>query len=183
MAVLTNAGCPPLPVTLERFEAKLHRDKVELYWKTSSEINFSHFEIEHKTDKKERQSIAHVAQNQSSAYTYSHEQPLPGLNYYRLKMVDLDGTTEFSNWRVIDFGKDSYFATIWQSGAYIINLDTNMPASNITLFDTKGKAYSLAKSQDQATVQEIMLPKLPAGLYIIELQNSKKTLRKKLMIK
>ncbi|MEI6594074.1 MAG: choice-of-anchor E domain-containing protein [Bacteroidota bacterium] len=82
-----------LPVTLVNFTANKQADKTVLVkWTTASEINNSHFIVEHSTDAVNFTQIEVVkgAGNtiSSTNYSYTHVNPVNGLNYYRLTQVD-----------------------------------------------------------------------------------------------
>jgi len=89
-----------LPVTLTKFTASQVGDRVDLNWETASESNNSHFVIERSTDNRDFKAIGEVKgkgnSNTKTRYSYSDKKPSPGKNYYRLKQVDLDGKSSFS---------------------------------------------------------------------------------------
>ncbi|MEL6591618.1 MAG: DUF1501 domain-containing protein, partial [Bacteroidota bacterium] len=85
------------PVSLTHFEGQVDElGRVELRWGTSSELNNDYFEIERSSDGRLFQSFERIqgAGNSTSELSYSlmDEDPLPGVSYYRLKQVDLDGS-------------------------------------------------------------------------------------------
>jgi hypothetical protein len=90
----------PLPITLLYLDSELIDDNVELTWATSEEEDFSHFIIQHSVNGSVYKDLAYVpgaGYNTESInqYSYTHELPVIGTNYYRLKAVDLDGTFEY----------------------------------------------------------------------------------------
>jgi len=90
-----------LDVELAYFKAILQNHQTILNWSTASETNNSGFEIEHSTDGTNWQMLDFergqgTSQN-SHIYTYTHETPSTGINYYRLKQVDFDGGYEYSD--------------------------------------------------------------------------------------
>jgi len=88
-----------LPVELANFRAQEGACQIELEWATESEVNSSHFQIERSVDGKRFTQIGEVeAAGFSTAYrVYDFVDELPsGDNYYRLKIIDRDGTTEYS---------------------------------------------------------------------------------------
>jgi hypothetical protein len=90
-----------LPVEVVDFKASLENDRtVSLTWTTASEINTEKFEIERSIDGTRFESIHAVeAQGFTSAvqhYRYFDQPNFTGSIYYRLKMVDLDGSFAYS---------------------------------------------------------------------------------------
>ncbi len=87
-----------LPINLLSFKAKKMKDKVELSWKTSSEINNNYFTIEKSIDGYMYQEIGRVsgAGNSSQILNYSFfdDNPFRGVTYYRLSQTDYNGESE-----------------------------------------------------------------------------------------
>ncbi|MBS1665539.1 MAG: FG-GAP repeat protein, partial [Bacteroidetes bacterium] len=97
----------PLPVTLLDFSGHSEQADVVLNWSTAMEQNSSYFQIERSQDNQHFTVIGKVAAagnaSQQTNYTYTDASPASGNNYYRLKMVDLDGTATYSRIVVINF--------------------------------------------------------------------------------
>jgi hypothetical protein len=76
-----------------------------LTWATASEKQFSHFEIQQSFDGKSFQSLDRVNSKGGSTQGGQYEKQildhLAGKVFYRLAMVDLDGTIQYSPIRVI----------------------------------------------------------------------------------
>jgi len=87
-----------LPVKLISFDATLVGCNVDLNWVTESEINFSHFEVERSTDGREFRTIERIeafGPGTRKVYNFLDKNTMSS-NYYRLKMIDLDGTYSYS---------------------------------------------------------------------------------------
>jgi len=87
---------PSFPVKISVFEASSYESKIKLNWKTKEETNFSGFEIHKSYDGKSFESIGFVSGTGEGNYVFSDNSPKSGNNYYRLKMIDKDGSSEFS---------------------------------------------------------------------------------------
>lgn len=105
-----------LPITLRSFTATKNDRSVNLDWTTSSESNGSHFEIERSQDLEVWTALGTVAAVGESTILQDYaflDDKLP-LNarsyhktfYYRLKMVDLDEQSEYSEIRSVRFDLD-----------------------------------------------------------------------------
>ncbi len=90
-----------LPVELATFSAASIGGKVVLNWQTATEKNNGSFEVERKANDGKWSTIGRVQGNgtttESHNYSYTDEKPVDGINYYRLKQVDFDGTFDYSN--------------------------------------------------------------------------------------
>ncbi len=97
-------GCTPAELVL--FDGVAKGDVNELVWETASELNTAWYIVERSIDNKDAwQELGRVkaAGNSLTAlnYNFTDAKPLT-LGYYRLKMVDVDGTFEYSNSIVLD---------------------------------------------------------------------------------
>jgi hypothetical protein len=100
----TNSVTTPLPIELISFEGVLEENIVKLNWKTASETNNSHFELEKSNDGFEFKKIAALpskglngSSNSLLTYTAIDADLTEKLYYYRLKQVDLDGSFKYSS--------------------------------------------------------------------------------------
>jgi hypothetical protein len=90
----------PLYVDLISFFVKKDLTSAELQWASGTEIDHDYYSIERSADAQNWESIAVVEgkgnANGMTFYQYKDVQPLPGKNYYRLKMVDNSGIPDYS---------------------------------------------------------------------------------------
>lgn len=173
-AVYSINWITPLPVSLLNFEVSKNNNIVILKWATASEQNNAVFHIEHSTDAANWKNIGFAkskAENGNSSarldYSHHHNSPAVGINYYRLKQMDIDGKFSISNVRQISFDQ-----------AKAINIHPN-PATNvltvegidandaITVTDVLGKEVMTAKGSN-ATLQ-IDIAHLNAGTYYLNI--------------
>lgn len=98
---ITIDGCI-LPIQLRSFTGENEGNTNTLYWVTDSEHNSSHFDVERSKNGIDFNYIGSIIADQNNPYMYVDETPYIGTNYYRLKMVDLDFTYDFSNIIAID---------------------------------------------------------------------------------
>ena len=96
-----------LPVTLLQFVATLKNDQVQLQWSTVNEVNNKQFLVERSADRTHFAEIVTVtgAGNSTRINNYNaiDFHPLTGVNYYRLKQIDVDGSFTYSGIRAINF--------------------------------------------------------------------------------
>jgi poly(beta-D-mannuronate) lyase len=98
-----------LPVKLTSFTAKPNGKNVLLSWRVSSEINMYAYEIQFSTGVNSFEKIGAVtARNSisSSFYSFTHTTPVAGKLYYKLKMMDKDGSFAYSPVSVVDLSKN-----------------------------------------------------------------------------
>ena len=100
--VTITLPCAVLPVTLINFTAQpVDNKKVNLAWQTAQELNTSSYIVERGTDGVHFTTLGSVASlaNTSSAnnYNYTDNAPNQGVNYYRLRIVDVNSNFKYSN--------------------------------------------------------------------------------------
>lgn len=91
-------SCDPLPIDLATFTGDFENNSVVLDWSTYSEINNSHFVIEHSLNGIDYKEIANIQGSGNSSqilyYKFVDTQAIEGYNYYRLKQNDFNGQSE-----------------------------------------------------------------------------------------
>ena len=92
----------PLPLEIISFTGRLIDDqKVLLEWKTANEEDVENFIVQHSSDGISYSTIGikkAKGNNQNGFFSYDlfHLRPVRGINYYRLKTMDIDGSTMLS---------------------------------------------------------------------------------------
>ncbi len=180
-----------LPVDLVEFNAKpISNQQVELDWITSSELNTSFFEVEHSNDGLNFNSIGiepAVGNTQvEQEYNYIHSRPLPGVNFYRLRMVDQDNTAEYSpirsaEIRPTDDNEFDLYPNPVKQQQRVTMLKSTSEVVRLQLFNTNG---SLAFSKEIAEDGFSLPAKVGAGIYLYVIsRNNNQILRQgKLMV-
>jgi len=90
----------PLPVVLVDFNVNAIENLGVLSWSTSSEVNSDYFDVQRSEDGIQWITIGRQAASQQSnvtqKYGFNDSEPIMGTSYYRLKMVDTDGSFAYS---------------------------------------------------------------------------------------
>lgn len=86
-----------LPVELIEFRANLSNAGVQLVWETALPGTLNHFEIEHSSQSNNWETIGKIAFSPNEGrYSLLDPNPKSGIHFYRLKMMDIDGSFEYS---------------------------------------------------------------------------------------
>lgn len=97
----SSTGDNPLPVELSGFTAQIHDGVVNITWKTLSEVNNDYFILERGSQTALLHNLTKIDGQGNSTqvvnYLMLDSDPLVGLNYYRLKQVDFDGSYKYSS--------------------------------------------------------------------------------------
>jgi len=172
---------PPLPVELVTFTGRSDRSDVLLTWTTASEQQNAGFSVQHLRNG----AYADVgwvrgAGTTSSEQTYTHRvEALPsGAHRFRLKQVDLDGTTAYSPEIEVTVGPPQQ---ITLSAPYpnptrsMTRVDYDVPRDGlveISVHDVLGRRVQTVVARSQPAGQHTTTIKtegLPSGLYIVRL--------------
>lgn len=201
LTVMTNG----LPVELTSFEGKLDVScQVSLYWNTESETNFSHYEVERSMNGNDFLTYEIFPGEggplapQSYRYVDLESSYLEGKVYYRLKMVDLDGTFDYSKVVVLslgncdsDYGIQLYPNPVLATGELRmvyedehISQDENI---QVLVYDIMGKIlkFQTFSSEETRAGVYIDINGLSAGSYIlfVRKENTEYGRKKKFIVK
>ncbi|MBK6914244.1 MAG: T9SS type A sorting domain-containing protein [Ignavibacteriales bacterium] len=90
----------PLPVELSLFSGRIIGGNIILNWETATEVRNYGFDVEKSIDGKNFSKFGFVQGNGNSNstkyYSFEDNSPETGINYYRLKQIDTDGSFEYS---------------------------------------------------------------------------------------
>lgn len=164
--------CSTVPVTWENpLWTSIKDNKVLLYWSVAQELNNDYFAIEHSVDGFSFKEIGAIDGNGNSyspkSYTFIHEEPETGINYYRIRQVDLDGTYKYSHIVLVDYEGDKI--SIYPNPAYntlYINTGISVRAN---LYDQFG--HLVAKYSFLEGINSIDIGALISGMYLLKLEN------------
>ena len=175
---VTDAVYVLLPGTIDGFDAGLSNGKVKLGWQLLNIDNLQQQVIERSTDGISYSTLCSLAATKPGPQAAFDEHPLPGRNYYRLKLVNSDGMTgTYSMVSHVDMTLGiagslhiypnpvrsrqlSFDGTGLANGMYMLNL-YNMTGTLVFSRLLKGAPVMR---------QTVGLPReLPAGIYAVQL--------------
>ncbi len=168
-----------VPLNLLSFDAYKIEQTVQLKWKTENEINTSHFEIERSSNGVDFEKIGKVNSFNSSGtnnYSYQDIKPLKGMNFYRLKQIDIDGRFTYSNIKKVMFETFGDAVNIYPNPAkeYIqFDYAGKQKTVLVNLFDAQGR---LIKTTTLANIQPLKLniENVAKGKYVVQLSDGEK---------
>ncbi len=185
-----------LPIELVDFYAFREGENVKLEWTTATEINSDVFEIEHSLDaisfKKIGEVQAATFSDSELNYDFLHKNSFDpkgasGINYYRLKMRDLDGSFEYSEVRSVDllnFHSLVNLVTVYPnptSDILNIRFNENIEAGWVEMYNELGQKV-LESDLNHASKNTISVKDFPSGVYFLNLKMDSKNLTKRVII-
>ncbi|RYZ91642.1 MAG: T9SS type A sorting domain-containing protein, partial [Sphingobacteriaceae bacterium] len=168
----------PLPVSLLHFNATIQNGNALLTWATSFESNTDKVVIEKSTNLNSWTAIAvrTAAGNSTSLIHYSYtDNNISGTVYYRLKFVDIDGSSSYSDIKSVS--NTSALKLIAYPNPTMGNLfvESNGSISNIknlVITDAAGKNAPIAFKQVASNKIEVKTAALNAGIYYIKIYDA-----------
>ena len=174
-----------VPVSLYRFTAEGMGCTARLSWSTASEQNSKHFEVLQSTDGINFSliNIVPAAINSTTIKDYSYTASLNSKeNYFRLRMVDIDGQSKFSNvLRVVsDCNKNniSIFPNPTKNSITVSGLSGR---NQLRLIDQAGRAITNMMTANPS--ETIDLTRMAAGTYIVQVIQGNRVIKNIKIIK
>ncbi|HOS48934.1 MAG TPA: T9SS type A sorting domain-containing protein [Bacteroidia bacterium] len=172
----------PLPVTWLSFDAKKNDEhSAKVTWTTADEIDNDYFTVERSANGVDFTSIATVqgAGTCTNIHNYNvvDNDPLNGVNYYKIRQTDFNGTNSYSNIVSLKFNERAkdfvYLGTNNNNEAELI-LKNDMRNVQIELVDMNGRICSSFNYADLHENEIIQTPlmNLPSGIYLLRISNS-----------
>jgi len=179
-----SASSTALPVKLTYFTAKRVESRSQLDWATSLEIDNDRFEVERSKDAVSFELMGTVkgAGNTSAPQTYRlfDEAPIQGWNYYRLKQIDFDGKSEYSNTVALYFDGENFSIVLYPNpakGQFTLESFGEAKIFDAAIFNTLGQEIRKVKTGEVNHVED-----LAAGNYFIKIKADNQIITKKLII-
>lgn len=166
-----------LPVTLVNFTAGKQGNNVALKWETENEVNFSEFQIEKSTDA-DRFSLLTVvtaANRPNNNYDALDVSPVKGYNYYRLKMINTNGSFKYSEIVKVNY-TTQLSLSVWPNpaGNQLVVSEAKQN-DRLVIIDATGRTVinTIVSGQNEP----INIAKLSAGIYVLQLYSSGQLLK------
>jgi choice-of-anchor B domain-containing protein len=135
-----------VPIELIGFQAIAEKDKVKLTWKTATELNVNSFDIEKLTVENNIEKWTSISStkptNAPNNYVTFDNQPTIGINYYRLKTGDVDGSFKLSNIVSVKFESDKTPVFIYPNPSknrIFLSNNTYNDVQKVEILDMSGK--------------------------------------------
>jgi hypothetical protein len=179
-----------LPLTLLNFDAKRKNNGTEITWKTAEEQHVSHFVVERSENGVAFYPIGKLSARNSGRtehYVLTDEKPIATTAYYRLKSIDLDGSSTLS-----------HIVRVSEADAGNMLLVNNPVRDKIlltarggltgefdySLYDMNGKTVQRGKVNLRTNTQVAVpiVASIPPGTYTINLHKASLFISKKIII-
>ncbi len=147
----------------------------QVEWMTEQEINVSHFQVERSINGRDWAVVLDKKQVQSGdwahAYYYTDKEYIPGVVYYRIKEVDLDGKSVYSTIMMIDadpgYNRIIAYPSPTDKVLYVGNIEKSKLSSIILYSVTGENIRTWNQPQDSYDVSGIQ-----PGIYLLKVSTT-----------
>ncbi len=164
-------GASTLPVNWLSFTAREQNKTIILDWSTTNEKETENYLVQHSTNSTDWNTIGTKAaagnSNTILYYTFIHNIPVNGYNYYRLIQRDIDGKESFSKVVYINLAAARQQISVYPNP--VVNGKTNIRLEKATTIQVYNSAGAIVMRKNlQAGTQQLELDQLPKGIYQIK---------------
>jgi bilirubin oxidase len=171
----------PLPLSLTSFNAIKEKESVELNWTSEQQINVKNFVVERSYDAKTFETIGsvNVSTKEKDSYSFidnNYQNANAATVYYRLKIVDNDGTFVYSPIRTISLNNAAttdydVYPNPATNKVFVSLKDASNAAYYITIIDARGRAVMMLPQPNIGA--GIDISPLKSGNYFMQLIDKK----------
>lgn len=167
-----------LPIRLISFKGTYLNGTGSLNWNVTEAVNFNSFELERSNDAVSFNAVATINSNGKStgSYQFTDKLLMQGANYYRLKMIDIDGNYSYSNIIVLNAEAKAVNITAIYPNPFIDLVKISLVSDkteqvSIKLIDNLGRIIRSQSIVSQKGMNQLTLDNLSnlvPGIYVIE---------------
>lgn len=178
ISTIPTTLCAPLPVVFSSFTAnRVNRTTVALRWQTATEINNNGFEVQRNMGNGTWQAVGFVptqstsgTSNTTLTYTFTDINTNKGITQYRIKQVDIDNRSRYSEIRSVrgdgQNGKLIIYPNPSADGRVNVVFDDMEGTRDVSLMDMSGRVVKQWKNIVGNTLE---LTNLQPGFYTIRI--------------
>jgi len=164
------------PVELISFTGNIQGDRIELNWRTASELNNAYFAVERSQDGKAFTTLGEVAgmgtTETLSSYRFQDLNPLAGSAYYRLRQVDFDGQETILSTIELNTLSEGLQVKAYPNPVQhvlTLSLQDASDIQQIELLNLRGQAVRIRPEQTQPQTWRLPVDHLAPGVYILRI--------------
>lgn len=175
-----------LPVTLKSLSAIVQSNDILIKWEVATEINVKNYQIETGIDGIHFIQAGNLLASKSKDYSFLFKSPVKGINYIRLKIIDIDGHFAYSDVQKVLFGNNGTFIIYPNPTKDLLNISfsnelVNKP-SVVSIFSAQGKLVLVQNYRVSSPIEAINISQLASGNYIVRVKAGNKIINTHLQI-
>ncbi len=166
-----------LPVVLVDFNAVKYGSSINVSWTTQQEYNTKVFSVERSADGSNWTGIGEVeAAGYSStpkAYKFSDVAPLAGINYYRVRIIDVDGKQGLTTTRAVRNNGAAKVGVYPNPASGTANILVNAQSGgsfSVSVFNRNGQLVAAKQGLQNTNVVTLDVSNYASGEYIVDVK-------------
>ena len=176
--MVSDPAAAPLPVELTELQGRHIAGQGNLLeWTTATERNNDRFVIESSRDgrafRQNGTKTAGLTPDREQHYSYLDHKAQEGTTYYRLKQVDLDGSSDLSEVIAISASKTGQVKLTANLQAQALRLNTDSGLSTLTLRDALGRTVDQWLDVEAGRHVLTLDGRLASGAYVLEARSTR----------
>ena len=182
-----------VPVEMVFFDANMDNSRIVLNWQTASEIDNEGFEVQKSSDGQSFEELGFVNSTRSTGiknYRYVDNNPVNGINYYRLKQMDFNGDFAYSDIVSVRNNNKVSPISLYPNPISInepVNVfvdSENASSANVRVFSITGAVITndIHNLNEGLNKLRIRTSDLAEGIYIISVEMGAEVYNKRLVI-
>ncbi|MFT4762597.1 MAG: endoglucanase [Paraglaciecola sp.] len=190
LAAYSGASSIILPVEFQDFYAKLRDAKmVDLTWITSLVEHVDDIEIQRGNNPAKLETIGQTSEIKVGKNTFIDRNPAIGMNYYRLRINDLDGSIAYSKTISIRVAAPMNVNVFPNPATKELNVfiqgNQSLKSSQLTLLNMTGQVvfYKKLDTFSMNFTEVLDLENRPRGVYYLKIENGVENVIKKVVLK
>ncbi|MBS1777237.1 MAG: T9SS type A sorting domain-containing protein [Bacteroidetes bacterium] len=172
-----HSGTTPLAIDLKTITATNVGTRNRVDWTTGTEKAGDAFEVERSVDGRNFTYLASIkGKGEASTYSYWDQSPVTGVNYYRLKLVNVSGVNSYSNVVTATVKSGSFTVEAYPNPvSQLLTVKAYGATGNgsVTITDATGKLVRVV-NMDNGQVQ-INMEGLAQGMYLLKYADDQHT--------
>jgi len=176
-----------LPVRLLSFSASLvNNNTANVNWKVGSEINIKNYLVEISVDGINWKTAAFVSALNHGSYSVTDSNLVVGTHYYRLKMVEFNGTISYSSVKSVSVGNGGIAFSLIPNpanGQTLLSFQKGINQATLTIYDMAGKMVDRKEIDLQGANSYLLSTRqLSKGIYSVSIHTKEGTVTNRLVI-
>jgi len=165
----------PLPVHFSDFIGRKQGNSVLLVWSVAGEKDVLKYEIERSQNGRDFVKIGEVTAEERTSYSYTDAQPVNGVNFYRVRNVDLDGNYKYTTIIRVNMGKTIVLKAYPQPALSDLTIEHSEVAAqgSISIVNSNGQVVKRVAVNTDVNQTIISLAGLNSGIYVVRFDNGK----------
>jgi len=168
-----------LPLKLAYFNAENIENAVKLNWNYTNAISVSNIVLEHSNNGKDFLALStfKIGNSSNASQSFVDAAPFKNANYYRLKIVDVNGSITHSDIKTVMFNKKYSVQIAPNPATTILNINGNFTneKTTATIINSQGKQVVVKDITGSLSKASLNIANLQSGIYTLILNSATET--------